>query len=261
MPGAFDHTDPAMRLRNMHGLSEDAPLWRIFQLTHLEEMFRSRTNTLVKPKVWDDPFENFLGKCFGRLTNDGNKLVSLRGLYDGFYGQCWTSLPDETDALWRIYAPGSRRGARVRVRAGPLFDTVYCAHDKYRTIRCFIGPVEYLSIEHIEDLVVNEGMFHTFDPSGLGQARSLLIKRGSFEHEAEVRLLYNVGDSHEAVDDLKRFPCDPTALVEDILLDPRMTHTEAGDYIVTLRSLGYEGSAAPSDLYAPPAFPVLDIDY
>ena len=43
------------------GQQEDGKnIYRIFTIDRLIEMFDEKVNTLVKPELWDDPFENFL---------------------------------------------------------------------------------------------------------------------------------------------------------------------------------------------------------
>jgi hypothetical protein len=191
----------------MHGLSEDTPLWRVTKFDYVLDMLNTRTNVLVKPFLWEDPFENFLGNSVGRLP-DGT-LLALRGIYGAFYGQCWTSASSETDATSRIYAPDKNRGVRIRVSAGKLFDTIFDKSDRTAGVRAFLAPVRYLTEANLVKEFTANGTSLTLDPSGLGQARALSLKREAFTHEHEVRLLYSLIDVNAAVSDTRAFPCDP----------------------------------------------------
>jgi hypothetical protein len=244
----------------MFGIADDAQLWRVFRLEYLLALLRDRENVLTKPECWDDPFENILGSCTLFLKPSGPR-VSLRGIYGAFYGQCWTKGARETDATWRIYSPAPERGARVRVSAGKLFDTILDPRDEHRSLKAFLGPVEYMTQAEIYDFVVREGAAATLGASGLAHARMLMIKRREFDHEDEVRLLYSTIEINQAIDRLRRFPVDPGELIEEIVLDPRLLPPEAATREAELRGAGYSGTIHHSHLYAPPEFPELSIDY
>lgn len=253
-------SDTDYRSRNMHGIDDRTPLWRVFKADYLIGLLRDRANVLTKPECWDDPFETLMGQCMLTLKPSGPRL-SLRGLYSAYYGQCWTNAARETDATWRIYAPAKERGVRVRVSAGRLFDTIFDATDHFRSLKAFLGPISYMDQAAIHDLVLKVGAGATLDGAGLGQARMLLIKRREFDHEAEVRLLYSTIDSKNAIERLRSFPVDPNSLLEELVLDPRLSPSDAKALETTCRSLGYVGPIHHSQLYAPPPFPELAIDY
>lgn len=256
----------SIRGNNMCGIADDTPLWRVYKLEYMESAISGRENTLVKPEQWDDPFENFMGQCKAVIQPGGMK-VALRGIYGAFYGQCWTRAEQETDATWRIYTPhvkgqgANQLGARVRVLAGKLFDTIYDAGDPHISLKAFLGSVEYRDEEQIRAMIRNEGGPMTFDGSGLSQARALMVKRLEFEHEQEVRLLYNRIDVKTAAHNLATFPIDPSALFDETVLDPRLEAAEAAAFESSFRSAGYTGDIRQSQLYRLPNFPDLVIDY
>ena len=61
-------------------------------------------------------------------------------------------------------------------------------------------------------------------------------------------------------DDLLLFDIAPNAVVEDIILDPRLTPAEFSQYASAIRATGFSGLVRQSTLYRVPTFPVLDID-
>ena len=65
------------------------------KLHRLYQMFDERENVLVKPSMWDDPFENFILDARTRAS-DG-KLRHF-GFRDRVYGQCWTT-EQRSDAM------------------------------------------------------------------------------------------------------------------------------------------------------------------
>jgi hypothetical protein len=118
----------------------DCPIYRIYTYERFKDMITTKTNGLVNPAKWDDPFENFFLKQ-NAITSNG-KLVSLASLYDSWYGQCWTKHRDN-DAMWRIYSP-NKDGIRVATTIRKLFSGFYDVSDKFANMKFLIGTVEYI---------------------------------------------------------------------------------------------------------------------
>jgi hypothetical protein len=85
---------------NLSAHMRDKFVYRIISIERLFELFASRQNVLVKPKKWEDPFENFILRCRIQLP-DGR--YATFGFQDKFYAQCWT-FQSASDAMWRIYS-------------------------------------------------------------------------------------------------------------------------------------------------------------
>ena len=94
---------------NIQQYERNLPIYRIIAFDRLFEIFKNKKLTLVQPKLWDDPFENCIlqGKFF--FQGVGKVGVAYR---TSFYGLCWT-LHEETDAMWRIYAP-NKDGIKIK---------------------------------------------------------------------------------------------------------------------------------------------------
>ena len=61
-------------------------VYRIISVERLFELFDLKLNVLVKPKSWEDPFENFILQSHVKLsTGDLAKLEARNQIY----GQCW----------------------------------------------------------------------------------------------------------------------------------------------------------------------------
>lgn len=102
------------------GPMRDKFVYRIIPVERLFELFASRQNVLVKPKRWEDPFENFILKARVQLPDGACAIIGFR---DQFYGQCWT-LQSALDAMWRIYSPKSE-AVRVRSRVRKLAESLW----------------------------------------------------------------------------------------------------------------------------------------
>jgi hypothetical protein len=228
----------------------DAAIFRVFSRDRLLEVIRERKLTLVRPALWDDPFDNFLLNSEGELP-DG-RPVSMEGIRNQYYGQCWTLL-EESDAIWRIYAP-CKNGLKVKSTIRKVFDVVQNPGDPFASLSYFIGKVEYLTeseiLSFMSDPQTSSG--YLLNPQALGQVRSLLIKRQEFGHEQEVRLIYRANDYTGP--DVVSFPVDPDSLFEEVVIDPRTPDVDYVALEAELRALGYKGKISQSPLYKVPKF-------
>lgn len=237
---------PPMPYRNFINLNDeqlDKPVYRIMSLTRLEQVLLDKQLTLVKPRKWDDPFENALLASAFATKNGENVGFAAK---DSVYGQCWT-LHRETDAMWRIYSH-DKDGIRVTSTPRKLLAALNKSDPKFSPVRAFIGKVSYLKKK---DLLVRFGQINLLDPNGSGIAESLLYKRNEFRHEAEVRLIYS-GPDNQCPDDLYQVPIEPSALFDKMFFDPRMDTNQYRTGRAILRKLGYKGTIEKSALYAAP---------
>ncbi len=223
-------------------------IYRVFAIDRLIEMFEEEENALVKPELWDDPFENFILNIPIRHKNG---KVSKSTLRKRGYGQCWT-LNIESDAMWRIYSP-DKNGVKIRTTIRKLFQSLYSAQTSYARISCFIGKVKYYSKKEIEQLVSDRIAVRNQFNGSIGQARSLLFKRKAFKHEKEIRLIY-LDPHNQSNSNVYLYPCDPLSLIDRITFDPRMSPRVYNIYKKHLKGIGYQGTLVQSSLYRPPRF-------
>jgi hypothetical protein len=234
---------------NLRPQDTERRIYRIFSIQRFLEMCASHKNTLVRPALWDDPFENFVLRSIAILA--GREKASI-GFKDALYGQCWTFQRD-SDAMWRIYSP-DKMGVRVRTTVAALHEALRIGCPQFSELSCFIGRVEYLPqrelLRMLEDGGVASGVL---DPSGRGQASTLLIKRKEFRHEQEVRLVYfNHDRAHTS--DLYRHPIDPFQLIDEVAFDPRLSDELLQLFSAHVTGLGFEKtSVIRSPLYRLPA--------
>lgn len=214
-------------------------LYRIMSLDRLFQMFAERANYLVRPIMWEDPFENFIAHLQGKLPT--GEVVELAQRFD-FFGQCWT-LRGGTDAMWRIYSP-DKRSARIKVRLPDLFTAL----STYAIGVPFIGKVKYLRLKPWAQRLVRS----TSKPSLELLAKTFLAKRPAFSHENEVRLLY-CSDRDSERGRVYRHPFDCHRLIAEITLDPRLDKIQAKKLGEEIRvRTRYKGRIVQSNLYAPP---------
>ena len=233
---------------NIKKLEEDLEIYRVFNITRLLELFNTNKNTLVRPKLWDDPFENYILKSTG-ITSDGEKLSF--GFQKDLYGQCWT-LERESDAMWRIYSP-DKLGVRVRTTVRKLHDSLYSKVSFNSELSAFIGKVLYKPQNYMVKQIKNrfEMQEQLLDTSGKGTVKTLLMKREEFKHEKEVRLVYynHTGNEHG---DLYKYTFNPHAIIDEIVFDPRMNDDVIDVFHAHLKSINFTGRVSKSPLYKLP---------
>jgi len=237
-----------MRRSNFLNLTDeelDKPIYRIIKKEYLFDLFASGQNLLRNPGLWDDPYENLILKS--KVQNSKGEITDY-GFHEFMYGQCW-SLHKASDAMWRIYSPEAD-GIRLRTTVRKLAHSLYDSGVFKPEATAYIGKVRYLSTKKIwkfsntlydEDSFLVDNLFY-----------SLLVKRPAFKHEREVRLLYSdVTKKHTGDEYL--YPVDPHALIDQLMIDPRVTYDEFKLIKQEISDkTGYKGSIKRSLLYAPP---------
>lgn len=232
---------------NLESKDLDRSIYRVLSVNRLFQMFEKKVNVLVKPKLWEDPFENYIMNSTGEMK--GGEMFSI-GFRGDFYGQCW-SRTRETDAMWRIYSP-LKNGARIKTTPRKLLQSLYSQADSLRDISCFIGKVEYFSKPRLKKMLETKGTGWILDSSGRGQARTLLFKRTAFRHEDEVRLIYNSKEQSKVNPDLYSYKISPVELIDQIVFDPRIEYSEFRRHKKNLKELGYDKRILKSKLYQAP---------
>jgi hypothetical protein len=238
---------------NFDNIDWDTPVYRVYPIDRLSQVFNDKKNTLVKPLMWDDPFENLVFQQTATLS-DG-LTVSFDNIREKFYGQCWTLNIEETDALWRIYSP-NKDGVRVKTTLRQLFDNFYDPTYKYAMISFYIGKIKYGTSSEIQAFFeAPENLKMIFDSSGAGSVQTLLVKRTEFIHENEVRLIYSANsETYDTTSRIYQYNFDPNSILDELLFDPRIDDilysTKKAEFIAQ----GFTKAIEKSKLYHVPNF-------
>lgn len=259
----------ASNLRGLVHLSEDAldqPIYRIYALDRFKTLVSSATDALVHPTRWDDPFENFMLARTEVRDEISRTTIPLRNLADDWYGQCW-SLTSESDAMWRIYSPsGAGRGVKVRTTIRRLFENLRAVGPAQWPQQFFVGRIRYVDQAELDQLMGRITFADvTAGGQGTGFAELLCLKRDTFAHENEVRLLFQ----DMALPDPPRgrlggggvfkYPLDAHYVFDEVVLDPRL---EEADFLAMKAELQAAGCRLPiskSSLYEVPRY-VIGLD-
>jgi len=222
-------------------------IYRIVSVERLFELFENRQNVLVKPKKWDDPFENFILRARMKLQTGQFAQFSF---HDQFYGQCWT-LQTASDAMWRIYSP-DRSAVRIRSTIRTVAESLSLTLGDRAQIQAFIGKVRYLPSKRLSAFA-SSWFPGTQRLRSRVSAETLLVKRPAFKHEREVRLLYFQHNTADTVGDLCWYNVNPHAFIDQIMIDPRMPEPDVNTLKKRIQDrTGFRGPILRSLLYAAP---------
>ena len=232
---------------NLKDSELDGYIYRIFSYDRFVELFTTRKNTLVKPKKWEDTFENFALKSVLKFA-DGTK--TQLDTHERMFGQCWTA-SKASDAMWRIYSE-NKKGIRVRTTINKLFDSISITDVNLAMADSCIGKVDYRTSSEI--VAFAKKAFNDEGRVTFGSAfKSLLIKRKAFVHENEVRLLHFDWAHELPKDDLYSYDIDPHEIISQVMIDPRVSFDEFKILKKEIREItNYKGSIKRSLLYALP---------
>ncbi len=229
-------------------------VYRTISYDRLIELFATKLNTLVKPSLWEDTFENFILKS--KLRDETGRQIEY-DIHNRMYGQCWT-LEKSSDAMWRIYS-SNKDGIRIRTTIDQLLDSLCLGTiDRKKCVHC-IGKVEYLS----ETELVKRAK-RTFTSHGeitFGKLfSSLLLKRRAFRHENEVRLMFCDWAEGAGENKLLRYDIDPHKLITQIMIDPRVSYEKFKLIEQDIRQrTAYQGEIKRSLLYRLPESLTFDV--
>jgi hypothetical protein len=232
----------------------DSNVYRIYSLDKFLISLNEKSLHLIKPKLWDDPFEGFfLDQAFWR-SERGTKIHWIPDIdKDRFYAQCWT-FKNESDFLWRLYAP-KKDGIMVRSTIRKLYNFLEGMPGKF-----YIGKVVYLSESEIKNKYKEVKKIKKETDFEKLIIESLLIKRTEFQEENEMRIIHYSPDSSTpgaapiglsfplAFDSLDKL------LFDEIIVDPRVNRMVYNSTKRVIETLGYKGNIRRSSLYDKPNF-------
>jgi len=246
----------------------ESEIFRVMEVDKFFDLLETGNLSLTAPKLWDDPYENFLKYSYG-ISARKNVRTSYEYYSQLIFGQCWT-LNQETDQIWRVYSPNRDR-VKIRTTIKKLHNSVKNIQDEL--FISYLGGVKYLSESEVKKRIVetikkSEILYDlAFYPDKLIREH-YLIKRDTFQYENEIRLMVKLPTPPENyrnaiyqdpsnLDICNLTLNDPIDLIDEVVFDPRMSESIVEAYTFFLRnSLGFLKPVYKSNLYRKPEIKV-----
>lgn len=205
-----------------------------------------KTKRLYLPKIryWEDPWELGLFKTKVPINEDSQSggYFSLEEYLDCYYGLCFSIEQMESDLTWKIFSANNGICVRFSINAKYLWTSM----KNELEYSCYAGMVSYEENQNIQRLfsrplsaltVENFFEFH----------QSLFIKRKSFKHESEFRLVYfNAGKK----EDVYSFPIEISQISNVLIGSTKGVSKDIFDvYADVIKRMGYKKSVEKSCYY------------
>ena len=219
-----------------------SPVYKWIKLKYVIQMLDTNKLRLNKVDSWEDVYENILAK---------QTVNNIERVHERCYlGQSWTLL-EESDALWRIYSHQNKdnqteRGERViRIKTNVSKMGQMCCRNGLSSKEFWIRKVRYKTSTSIEEWL--KGLKRLSPDEYIQQQLdSLFIKRDSFAHEEEVRLLLCTNEDIPHIE----LDIDAVDLIEEFCIDPRADYEEMKEIKARLIEHGaWSNRIVKSDLY------------
>lgn len=209
-------------LENNPVVQKEDYVYRFLPLKYFLLLLEKRTLYFPRISKWSDPYELFLFKQ--HFVDSAGRTVETMPQSEQIYGECWTTQRD-SDALWRIYSPDL-----MSVRIKTTISQIKRLAEENTKNGLYIqqGLVDYKSQQEIEAWLKSLSPFsmniHDF-------VDSLFVKRNSFSHEKEYRIViwqtdFNEKDCFISPSTFIELPFNPNDFIKEVYLDPRLPSEE-----------------------------------
>lgn len=202
-------------LSNHPHIENPAPettIWRYIDLEKLLSLLHNRSLFLCRLDAFRDPWEGSWPRRVVEAARTNWPAVQVDGFLElsrqiksSIYVSCWHSSQHESAALWDLYS--GKSGVAIRSTVGALQRSISDEKSYY------IGKVKYID-------------FDTEPTPELNVLVPPFLKRKSFEHEREIRVMYwQTPDASQAarssiIADNHALTIDPNTLIENLYISP-----------------------------------------
>lgn len=145
---------------------------KLLALCNLKELYLTRADKFTDPweGTWPKTFIEALAQSAKNDTVD-KFFSTITALKQSFYVNCWHGSPHESAALWEQYS--GKAGFAIKTTVGSVKKAITTE------IPIYLGAVNY-----------TEYGVNPKEHGSLNALKPLFMKRKSFEHEREVRVLH-----------------------------------------------------------------------
>ncbi|WP_176397617.1 hypothetical protein [Bacillus cereus] len=195
---------------NIKTPADEVKIWRYMDFTKFVSLLDQRMLFLTRSDKFLDKFEGTYPTLIESRRSDisnqdiAHKIVEVsKELKKRTFVNCWHKNEYESAAMWNLYLK-SEEGIAIQSTVGKLKESL---NQDEKDL--YIGEVRYINynVDYIE---------------GDCHLKPFVHKRNSFEHEKEIRILYQL-DKQVEFDDVmvgEQIDCNLDALIENIYVAP-----------------------------------------
>lgn len=186
--------------------NENEYIYRYLPLERFLEVLQTNKLAFVSPRLWNDPFDNFLFRQ--DIVNKNNFLEKLFVL-------CFTH-NSHSQAYWKTYA---LEGYCVRIKLKTKEFLELLINEKDTVWLC---KMMYLNESKIvENLQQKIGLKKALEEDRINKTflNTFILKRRPFKYEEESRIIVQ---SRPNINGVRKLKIDIKECIKDIYLDPRM---------------------------------------
>ena len=252
--GCIPARDKNMTWKSLVKEHMEQRIYRVFRLGRFLELLDLKRNTLVRPALWEDPWEEWWAHFLRKEAG-----ISVPA---DVFGQCWTAV-EESDVMWRVYAPLCD-GVKIATAYGVLLESLSSSvMSKCAMEVATVVPVEYKTDAELREYghkLISD--FKKSEERGVNAVPEKMLrilkafsmnlryqnKRTAFEWEQEFRVLAMCPEQTAA--DTLSYPIDVNKVVHEIVFDPRMDKTLCTMIEEHIRRVGLACPVYQSRLYS-----------
>lgn len=241
----------------------DQKIHRFIRLPHFRQLVGGEL-VLVRPSVWEDPFEILFQRA---MVTDKRSIPWLQyplgTVLENVFAQSW-SLNEDSDTYLRAYssvrkdsegrnADAEFEAVRITTTPRKLQSAVMQAlsqaiHDA--DVFVVVGGVRYVDGERIKTAIACAAKKHekALHQKAKRTADLCLLKRLSFNYECEVRLLV-IFSGVNPTGALLPLSVDPALFVDEVAFDPRLATGERLERAEILRDTSLKSRVVDREQY------------
>ena len=228
---------------NIEAPAPETVIWRYIDFERFISLLHTRSLYLCRLDAFKDPWEGSWPRPLVEAvranwaSGQGDQFLRLsHELRTANYVSCWHASQSESAALWDLYA--GKSGVAIQSTVSSLQNAISDERDYY------IGTVKYVD----------------FDTEVIPEINLLVppfLKRKSFEHEREIRVLHwavppESGNAQPSVaDEGYSLAIDPNVLIEKLYIAPSTPSWLMSAFQDICSRFGLAAIATRSSLYDP----------
>lgn len=247
-------------------LNEDTVLWRYMSLVKFLDLISTKKLTLCRMDNFEDKFEGnskqILEQIEKILIGAGMGAHILPDFTDPYeevklksYALCMHANENESAAMWKLYGNNGETIA-LKTTVGKLKRSLSNSNNLH-----FGATIYGITDEKIEEFYKKDREENQV--ISLSPLEPLFLKRPSFSHENEYRVIYsdektfftsttageNIQKLKENQSLINKIDCDVDGLIDELIIYPEASSWVVAAINATIKSFGYNFEAKKSNLY------------